>query len=237
MTTACRRGFVAAGCIVLIGFFTLVKWAIERPLDGNVKFPARPPEYEIASGMSVRYRHLHAESVSFKAARIRRRSMGAFVLGGFKVLELDEVSLNLPLPAEMGAAASPMEKQAERPTDGEKAPSSRVRREDPLDKVQLDKALEKVGLSGVGRFSGVTIRGLRVGRITETGAEPLFTAQKAESKGSLLSLDSCAVFRNGRPEPVKEARLHLKDGLRLVWSGGSLDLPELVEAGKAEGGK
>ena len=227
------RIMLFAGCVALVGFFALVRWALEQPLDGNSKSGVRrPPEYEIASGMSVRYRHLHAESVSVKAARIRRRRMGAFVFGAFRILELEDVVLNLPLPAEMGAVAPPKEKSAEKPADGAKAPAAPESRKD-----QLDKALEKVGLSGVGRFSGVTIQGLRVGRMTETGAEPLFTAQRAETRGTSLCLTQCVVFRDGKPESVKEARLHLKDGLRLVWSGGSLDLPELVATEKAEDGK
>lgn len=210
----------------------LVRWALDQPLDEKAKSRVRPSEYEIASGMSVRYRHLHAESVSFKAARIRRRSIGAFVLGAFKVLELEDVSLNLPLPAEMGAVAPPKEKPAERVADGAKAPSA-----PESQRGKLDKVLEKVGLSGIGRFSGVTIQGLRVGRITETGAEPLFTAKRAETRGTSLQLSRCEVFRDGKRESVPEARLYMKDGLRLVWPGGSLDLPELVEAGKAEVGK
>ena len=232
MTTACRRGLVAAGCVVLVGFFMLTRWALDQPLDEKAKSRVRPSEYEIASGMSVRYRHLHAESVSFKAARIRRRSMGAFVLGGFRVLELEDVRLNLPLPAEMGAVAPPKEKPAERVADGAKAPSA-----PESQRGKLDKVLEKVGLSGIGRFSGVMIRGIRIGRITETGAEPLFTAMRAETRGRTLQLSCCEVFRDGKKESVPEARLEWKDGLRLVWPDGSLDLPELVEAGKAEVGK
>ena len=206
----------------------LVRWALDQPLDEKAISPVRPSEYEIASGMSVRYRHLHAESVSFKAAMIRRRRMGAFVLGAFKVLELEDVRLNLPLPAEMGVATPP----AEKPAGGVKAPPVPARRKSPLDKV-----LEKVGLSGIGRFSGVTIRGIRVGRMTDTGAEPLFTAKRAETKGTTLRLFQCELCRNGKRELVPEARLEWKDGLRLVWQGGSLDLPELVETGKAEGEK
>ena len=182
--------------------------------------------------MSVRYRHLHAESVSFKSARIRRRRMGAIVLGAFKVLELEDACLNLPLPAEMGAAAPPKERSAEKPTDGAKAPPLPARRAGPLDGV-----LEKIGLSGVGRFSGVMIRGLRVGRMTETGAEPLFTAKRAETRGTSLQLSQCEVFRNGKRESVPEACLYREDGLRLVWQDGSIDLPDLIEAGKAEDGE
>ena len=232
VTTAIRRGLVAAGCVVLAGFFWLVRWAIEQPLDRDGKAVARPSEYEIASGMSVRYRHLHAESVSFKAARVRRRRMGAFVFGAFRVLELEDVVLNLPLPAEMGEVAPPKEESAEKPADGAKAPSAPAPR-----KGQLDKTLEKVGLAGSGRFSGAMIRGIRVGRMTDTGAEPLFTAVKAETRGSTLQLSRCEVFRDGKRELVPEARLEWKNGLRLVWPGGSLDLPDLVEAGKAEDGK
>lgn len=232
MTAVRGRWLVAAGCVVLAGFFMLVRWALEQPLDEKAKSPVRPSEYEIASGMSVRYRHLHAESVSFKSARIRRRCMGAFVFGAFKVLELEDVRLNLPLPAEMGAVTPSAEKLAENPADGAKAPAAPESRKD-----QLGKALEKAGLSGVGRFSGVTIRGLQVGRMTETGAEPLFTAQRAETRGTSLRLSRCEVFRDGKRESVPEARLYMKDGLRLVWPGGSLDLPELVEAEKAEEGK
>ena len=221
-----------AGCGVLVGFFLLVRWALEQPLDGTARSPVRPSEYEIASGMSVRYRHLHAESVSFKAARFRRRRMGAFVFGAFRILELEDVVLNLPLPAEMGAVTPPKEKSAEKPTDGAKDPAAPESRKD-----QLDKALEKAGLSGVGRFSAVTIQGLRVGRMTDTGAEPLFTAMRAETRGRTLQLSQCEVFRDGKRETVPEARLEWKDGLRLVWPGGSLDLPELVKAEKAEDGK
>ena len=233
MTTACRRWLVAAGCVVLVGFFMLTRWALDQPLDEKAKSRVRPSEYEIASGMSVRYRHLHAESVSFKAARIRRRKMGAFTLGAFRVLELEDVSLNLPLPAEMGAVTPLAEKKpAEKAAGGAKAPSA-----PESQRGKLDKVLEKVGLSGIGRFSGVTIQGLRVGRITETGAEPLFTAKRAETRGTSLQLSRCEVFRDGKRESVPEARLYMKDGLRLVWPGGSLDLPELVETGKAEDGK
>ena len=232
MTTACRRGLVAAGCVILVGFFMLVRWALEQPLDEKAKSHVRPSEYEIASGMSVRYRHLHAESVSIKAARIRRRSIGAFALGAFKVLELEEVSLNLPLPAEMGADMPPKEKR----TDGATAQFAPAQRKD-RSRSPMDKALEKIGLSGIGRFSGVAIRGLRVGRMTETGAEPLLIALKAETKGASLHLSRCEVFRDGKRESVPEARLHWKDGLRLVWQGGSLDLPELVENGKTGDGK
>ena len=226
MTTACRRGLVAAGCVALAGFFALVKWAIEQPLDGNVKSAPRVFEQEIASGMSVRYRHLHAESMSFKSCRMRHRRMGAFVLGGFRILELEDVLLNLPLPAEVGAVTPTTEtKPMEKPVNGAKALSAPARRESPLDKV-----LEKVGLSGIGRFSGVAIRGIRVGRMTDTGAEPLFSAVKAETRGRTLQLSRCEVFRDGKRELVPEARLEWKKGLRLVWPDGSLDLSDLVEA-------
>ena len=232
MTTACRRGLVATGCVVLVGFFWLVRWALEQPLDGNSKAGVRrSPEYEIAGGMSVRYRHLHAESASFKSARSRRRRMGAIVLGAFKVLELEDVRLNLPLPAEMGEVAPP----AERPPDNAEASSApSLRKSRSKSRNSMDRVLEKIGLSGIGRFSGVAIKGLRVGQMTDTGAEPLFAAMKAETRGTTLQLSRCEVFRDGKKESVPEARLEWKDGLRLVWSGGSLDLPDLVEASKSE---
>ena len=232
-----RTGIVFfAGCVALVGFFMLVRWALNQPVEKNSKSGVRRPlEYEIASGMSVRYRHLHAESVSFKAARVRRRRMGAFILGAFRVLELDDVLLTLPLPAEMGAVAPPMEKKPEeKPTGGGKVPSASASHKP---RNPLDGVLEKIGLSGVGGFSGVTIRGIRVGRMTDTGAEPLFTAKWAKTRGTALELSQCEVFRDGKRESVPEARLELKHGLRLVWPGGSLDLPDLQEAGKPEVGK
>ena len=219
-----------AGCAVLVGFFVLVRWALEQPLDEKLKAGVRhPSEYEIASGMSIRYRHLHAESVSFKSARSRRRRIGAIVLGAFRILELEDVRLNLPLPAEMGEVAPPVEK----PADGATAQSAPAPRKDKS-RNPMDKALEKIGLSGIGSFSGVTIQGLQVGRMTETGAEPLFIAAKAETRGRTLQLSRCEVFRDGKKEFVPAARLEWKDGLRLVWAGGSLDLPDLVEASQSE---
>lgn len=231
------RIMLFAGCVALVGFFMLVRWALEQPLDKNAKSGVRrPSECEVASGMSVRYRHLHAESVSFKAARIRRRRMGAFVFGAFRIFELEDVVLNLPLPAEMGAVAPPKEKSAEKPADGATAQSAPAPRKDGS-RNPMDRVLEKIGLSGIGRFSGVAIKGLRVGRMTDTGAEPLFAAMKAETKGTTLQLSRCEVFRDGKKESVPEARLEWKDGLRLVWPDGSLDLPDLVEASKSEAGR
>ena len=219
-----RRMLVVAGSVILVVFFVLIRWALGQPLDQNKKSVARPSEWEIASGISVRYRHLHADSVSFKSCRIKRRRMGAFVLGGFRVLELEDVSLNLPLPAEMGADVPSTENRTEKPTGGARGSSASALRDGGLDKV-----LEKIGLSGVGRFSGVTIMGFRVGRITETGAEPLFTARRADTRGTSLILSQCEVYRNGKTESVPKASLERKDGLRLVWPGGSLDLPDLLE--------
>lgn len=219
-TAAGGRWFVAAGCVVLVGFFVLVRWALDQPLDQNVKSAARPSEREVASGMSIRYRHLHAESVSFRSCRIKRRRMGAFVLGAFRVLELEDVCLNLPFPAEMGEASPSTGK----PDGGAKEPSVSAQ-----SGRQLDKVMEKIGLSGLGRFSGVTIHGLRVGRMTETGAEPLFTAKRAETRGTSLTLFQCEVYRNGVIESVPKAGLERDGGLRLVWSDGSLDLPDLLE--------
>ena len=233
MTTARRRWFVAAGCVVLVGFFMLVRWALNQPVDDNSKSGVWwPAEYEIASGMSVRYRHLHAESMAFKTARIRHRRMGVIALGAFRVLELEDVCLNLPLPAEMGAVSLPMEKKSvEDPAGGGKAPAAF---EPPKPRNPLDRVLEKIGLPGLGSLTGVTIRGIRVGRMTDTGAEPLFNAQRAEARRTALQLSQCEVFRDGKKESVPEARLEWKDGLRLVWADGSLDLPDLQEAGKPE---
>ena len=176
--------------------------------------------------MSIRYRHLRADSVSFSSCRTRRMRMGAFALGAFRVLELEDVRLNLPLPAETGAVAMPVEKPAEGPADDAKAPSAPASRKS---QGPLDKVLEKIGLSGVGRFSGVMIRGLRVGRMTDTGATPLFSAMVAETRGAVLTLSQCAVFRDGKWEFVPKARLDWKGKPRLVWPDGSLDLPELQE--------
>ena len=244
------RIFLIAGCVALVGFFWLVRWALEQPLDGKSKPRVRrSPEYEVASGMSVRYRHLRADSVSFQSCQIRRRRMGAFALG-FRVLELEDVRLNLPLPAEMGAVtppvmpltkkppAGPQVKKApagplvKKPANGAKGPSASAPREDPLGRM-----LEKIGLSGIEGCTGVRIRGLRVGRMTDRGAAPLFCAMAAETRVRSLVLSQCAVFRDGKWEFFPTARIEWKDGLRLVWPGGSLDLPDLQEAGKPEDGK
>lgn len=211
---------VTAGCVVLVGFFVLVRWALNQPLDQKTKPVMRSPDTEIASGMSIRFRHLHADSMSFRSCQVKRRRMGAFVLGAFRVLELEDVVLNLPFPSEMGGTTS-----SEKPSDGVKPSSSPA-----LQRGRLDKVLERIGLSGIGRFSGVIIRGLKVGRMTETGAEPLFTAEKAEIKGTSLRFSKCQVFRDGKQESVPEAALDRKDGMRLVWQGGCLELPELLEA-------
>ena len=230
MTTAGRRLFVAAGCVALVGFFWLVRWALEQPLDGKSKPGVRRSlEYEVANGMSIRYRHLRADSVSFSSCRTRRMRMGAFALGAFRVLELEDVRLNLPLPAEMGAVTPPMEKKPM------KEPA--MRKSKSKSRSPLDGVLEKIGLSGIGGCSGVRIRGLRVGRMTDRGAAPLFFAMAAETRGRSLVFSQCAVFRDGRLESVPKARLEWKDRLRLVWPGGSLDLPDLQETSKPEAGK
>lgn len=220
ISAAIRRGLVAAGCIALVGFFMLVRWALDQPLDEKAKTPVRPSEYEIAGGMSVRYRHLHADSISFKVARIRRRMTGAFAMGDFNVLELENVSLNLPLPAETDAVAPP--------EDAATASPERAFRER---RNPLGGLLERIGLSDVGRISGVIVRGLWVGRMTDTGAEQLFFAGEAELRGLLPMFSRCVIVRDGEIEEVPRAWLEMRDGLRLVWPEGSLDLPDLVETG------
>lgn len=221
LTGTCRICFVAAGCVVLVGFFVLVRWALEQPLERNPKSSAGPSEYEIASGMRVRYRHLPAESLSFKSCWRRSARIGAFVLGCFDILELDELCLNLPLPAEIGD----VQPSAEKPVDAAQTiPVPAPRRG------TLDNVFTNIGLPDVGNFCSVNVRGLRVGRMTDTGAELLFTAKSAKTKWTTLYLTGCEVFRDGKRESVPEAQLEWKNGLRLVWSGGSLDLPDVLEA-------
>ena len=56
----------------------------------------------VAEGMRLWNPKAGVDSVRFDACRIEKMRMGAFALGGFNVLCLDGLVLNLPLPEEEG---------------------------------------------------------------------------------------------------------------------------------------
>lgn len=173
-------------------------------LEGNKRYA-----FDVAEGFRLRNPKLPVDSIAFRACRIEKMRRGVLTLGGFDVLIIDDLVLNLPL----GRA------------DLDESPdTNEVRR--LSSQVGLTDAVRKsVGLGGR-KFSGLRINGLAVNRIAGRGVQPVFTAAFAENRGKSLALKGCVVFDGANSNKVGNATLCLGPA-KIDWIGGSEDLSDL----------
>ena len=97
--TARHRRSVQFGALLLL---VALAWAVFR-----VAFSTSPDAenfecnkryaFDVAEGFRLRNPRLPVDSIAFRACRIEKMRMGALTLGGFNVLVVDELVLNLPL--------------------------------------------------------------------------------------------------------------------------------------------
>ena len=203
---------------VILGISALCVLAVSRkPSEERVKVKMsfdRP----VAEGMRLWNPKAGVDSIRLNACRIEKMRMGAFRLGGFNVLCLDGLVLNLPLDAE---------------DSGMKSEEGRVKSGGGRGAVEafagiLPRSfLQRAGVP-VRSFSGIQIRGLAVNRVENQREVPVFAADAAKNRGRTLELKNCRVFEPGRTNLVGTARLVMKPAPALVWEGGERKLDDLL---------
>ena len=173
----------------------------------------------VAEGMRLWNPKAGVDSVRFDACRIEKMRMGAFALGGFNVLCLDGLVLNLPLPREeedSGVKSEEYKVKSERRGAGEAFAAILPR-----------SFLQRAGVPAKS-FSGIRIKGLAVNRVENKREMPVFAADEAKNRGRTLELRNCRVFEPGRTNFVGVARLVLQPAPALVWQGGMRKLDDLL---------
>ena len=171
----------------------------------------------VAEGMRLWNPKAGVDSVRFDACRIEKMRMGAFALGGFNVLCLDGLVLNLPLDAEdSGVKSEECKVKSERRGAG-----------DAFAGILPRSFLQRAGVPAKS-FSGIRIRGLAVNRVENKREVPVFAADEAKNRGRTLELKHCRVFEPGRTNVVGTAHLVLQPSPALVWQGGARKLDDLL---------
>ena len=205
---------------VVLGLAGLCVLAVYRQSpEPREKFRKRNFDRTVAEGMRLWNPKAGVDSVRFDACRIEKMRMGAFALGGFNVLCLDGLVLNLPLDAE---------------DSGVKSEEGRVKSgggrgaTDAFAGLLPRSFLQRAGVPAKS-FSGIRIRGLAVNRVENKREVPVFAADEAKNRGRTLELRNCRVFADdGSTNFVGTAHLVVQPAPALVWQGGMRKLDDLL---------
>lgn len=210
MTARQRRGAQFGALLLLVAFaWIVIRVAFSTSpdvenLEGNKRFA-----FNVSEGFRLRNPKLPVDSIAFKTCRIEKMRRGVLTLGGFNVLIVEDLVLNLPLGK----------------SDLNESPGTNEVRRLSSQVGLTDAVRESVGLGGR-KFSGLRIFGLAVNRINGYGVQPVFTAASAENRGKSLALKGCVVFEGAISNNVGDATLHLRPA-KIDWTGGSVDLSDL----------
>ena len=178
----------------------------------------------VAEGMRLWNPKAGVDSIRFDACRIEKMRMGAFALGGFNVLCLDGLVLNLPLPEEEEDREQGTGKREQEV--GKRSPG-RLGATDAFAGLLPRSFLQRAGIP-TRSFSGIRIKGLAVNRVENRRAVPVFAADEAKNRGRVLELKNCRVFTDdGRTNSVGVARLMVQPVPLLFWNGGMRKLDDL----------
>ena len=202
---------------VVLGIAVLCVLAVHhQSLEPREKLRRENFDRTVAEGMRLWNPKAGVDSVRFDSCRIEKMRMGAFALGGFNVLCLDGLVLNLPLPKEEGKREEGRGKSGGR--GGADAFAGLLPR----------SFLQRAGVPARS-FSGIRIRGLVVNRAENRREMPVFAADEAKNRGRTLELRNCRVCADdGSTNLVGTARLVLQPAPALVWNGGMRKLDDLL---------
>ena len=205
---------------VVLGIAVLCVLAVYRQSpEPREKFRKRNFDRTVAEGMRLWNPKAGVDSIRFDACRIEKMRMGAFALGGFNVLCLDGLVLNLPLPEE--AEDSGGKREEGRGKSGGRGAA------DAFAGLLPRSFLQRAGVPARS-FSGIRIKGLAVNRVENRRAVPVFTADEARNRGRVLEFKNCRVFTDdGRTNLVGVARLMVQPVPVLFWNGGMRKLDDL----------
>ena len=215
--------------VVVMGIAVLSVLAVYRQSpEPREKLRRRNFDRTVAEGMRLWNPKAGVDGIRFDACRIEKMRMGAFALGGFNVLCLDGLVLNLPLDAEDSGAKS--EEQRAKSGGGRGAVEA-------FAAILPRSFLQRAGVPARS-FSGIRIRGLAVNRVENKREVPVFAADEAKNRGRTLELKNCRVFADdGSTNFVGVARLVVQPAPVLVWNGGARKLDDLLpNFGELKGG-
>ena len=206
---------------VVLGIAVLCVLAVyHQSPEPREKFRKMNFDRTVAEGMRLWNPKAGVDSVRFDACRIEKMRMGAFALGGFNVLCLDGLVLNLPLPTEEEDSGMKNE-ECRMKNDGRGAVEAFAR-------LLPRSFLQRAGVPAKS-FSGIRIRGLAVNRVENRREVPVFAADEAKNRGRTLELRHCRVFADdGSTNVVGTARFVLQPSPALVWNGGMRKLDDLL---------
>ena len=207
---------------VVLGVAALCVFAVYRQSpEPREKLRQRNFDRTVAEGMRLWNPKAGVDSIRFDACRIEKMRMGAFALGGFNVLCLDGLVLNLPLPEEEGIRDQGL---------GNGGQGKKKGAADAIAGLLPRSFLLKAGVPARS-FSGIRIKGLAVNRVENRRAVPVFAADEARNRGRTLELKNCRVFADdGSTNSVGVAHLVMQPAPALVWQGGMRKLDDLLSA-------
>ena len=213
---------MALFCAVVLGIAVLCVLAVyHQSPEPREKFRKKKFDRTVAEGMRLWNPKAGVDSVRFDACRIEKMRMGAFALGGFNVLCLDGLVLNLPLPEEEADSGAKSEERRAKSGGGRGAVEAFAR-------LLPRSVLERAGVPAKS-FSGIRIRGLAVNRVENRRTVPVFAADEARNRGRALELSNCRVFADdGSTNVIGVAHLVMQPAPALVWQGGERKLDDLL---------
>ena len=206
---------------VVLGISVLCVLAVyHQSPEPREKFRKRNFDRTVAEGMRLWNPKAGVDSVRFDSCRIEKMRMGAFALGGFNVLCLDGLVLNLPLPEDEGIRDQGL-------GIGDRGSGKKNGAVEAFARLLPRSFLQRAGVPARS-FSGIRIRGLAVNRVENRRTVPVFAADEAKNRGRTLELRNCRVFEPGRTNLVGTARLVVQPAPALVWNGGMRRLDDLL---------
>ena len=204
---------------VVLGIAGLCVFSVNHQVKkDDVKLPPPPLDRNMAEGLRLWNPKTGVDSVRFDSCRMEKMRMGFFALGGFNVLCIKGLVLNLPLDAEEEEVKSE-----------EGSVKSAGAGKEALAGLLPKSLMKRLGLYAK-RFSGIRVDGLSVNRVADRSVVPVFAAEKVKNRGKTLELTSCRVFGDdGSTNLVARAELRLKPVPILAWNGGERRLDDLLK--------
>ena len=203
--------------LVILGLAGLCHFAVNHKSAEKEKLASPPLDRTVAEGFRLWNPKAGVDSVRFDSCRVEKMRMGFFALGGFNVLCIKGLVLNLPLEEGMSE---------EERAKGEEGREKRVA---PFAGLLPKSMMERTGLIAK-KFSGIKVDGLSVNRVANRSLVPVFAAERMKNRGKSLELTNCRVFGDdGSTNLVGRAELRLKPVPALVWNGGERRLDDLLK--------
>ncbi|MBQ0032325.1 MAG: hypothetical protein KBT68_05950 [bacterium] len=205
---------------VVLGIAGLCVCSVNHQVKEEMKLPPPRLDRTMAEGLRLWNPKTGVDSVRFDSCSIEKMRMGFFALGGFNVLCIRGLVLNLPLDAEDSEG---MRDEGRGKSEGQGAGK------EALAGLLPKSLMERMGLYAK-RFSGIRVDGLSVNRVANRSVVPVFAAERMKNRGKTLELNNCRVFGDdGSTNLVDRAELRLKPVPVLAWNGGERRLDDLLK--------